>query len=183
MQSGLEAALEDSLRAEINNLQIESSSQINPAARIGVILDYGHADVGSSTDSGLIEEVPTLETARKLLNDQRGRVLSDYLAEVTRIYSGINEERLIDAGDGQFFIAQIVASAGEDDTIIPIEGVAVWWHPQNPLALTPYSWCADDYWEDWFVEEYLPRSAQDQQDEIIMAFVKRMRRTSQKSEP
>lgn len=137
------------LRKAIGQMEVPAPASISASAKLGVIIDYGNSDVGSCTENEVTEEIADLDQAVATLAEKREVVLQEFLEEVGKIHSGIEDGHLVDDGSGQFFIAQIVTS-GEYDAIVPIAGVAVWWHPENLHSLEIYEWDEADDWNERF---------------------------------
>lgn len=151
-----EAPISATLRPLIAQMEVAAPARTSPGAKLAVIVDCGHSDVGSCTENGVEQEVSTIEEAQALLADRRETVLGEFLAEVDLLHFGIQEGTLIDDGGGYYFVAQIVTPEQEpqfgEDVLRPVAGVAVWWWPWHSEKLEVYDWADQNGWDDWFGE-------------------------------
>lgn len=143
-------SLANRLRKTIEQMHVQASAKMKAGVKLGVIIDYGHGDVGSCTENSITQEVSNIEEGLELLAKGREVVLREFITEAAKIHAGIEDETVYDDGAGHFFIAQIVTPMGEDNAIVPVAGVAVWWYPESPESLEIYEWDQEDCWDDTF---------------------------------
>lgn len=139
--------LEPHLRRKAQEYSV-AASPIEPGRRLGVVLDYGQSDVGSCLEQPLIQEISSIQEGMQLLDEGQERLLSEFVAEISKIRDGILNGPLVCDGSHHYVIAQVVADV--DGAVVPVAGFAMSCDPADPSDISPFDW--EQEWEEVFGE-------------------------------
>lgn len=93
-------------------------------SRLAVLSGCGDTETGFHGDGPQFRPV-RLADAVYVLQQEREKVIPQFLVEVEKIADGVREGFLINDGSEQFAIALIVADGGLDEPLLPLAGIAV----------------------------------------------------------
>ncbi|MEO6255495.1 MAG: hypothetical protein ABIO69_01665, partial [Sphingomicrobium sp.] len=123
-----------------------AASPIKQGSRLGVVLDYGHSDVGSCLERPLVQEISSFHEGLQLLAEGQERLLTGFIAEISKIRNGILNGPLVWDGSYQYIIAQVVTDF--DGAVVPVAGFAMTCDPADPSDIGAFDW--DQEWEEVF---------------------------------
>ena len=107
------------LRAKAEELRLRRTRPRQDKRHLGVVIDWGHSEVGSCSEAPLSVRVSTAEEGATLLAKREGAILEEFISGVLQIREGINDGSLIDDGSFQYVIAQLV-TRGEVEASFPL---------------------------------------------------------------